>query len=102
MQAELNFDAVIAKLAGVAGAALSLNFIKGSWAERLTMAAGGAVISLYVTAWLSQKTGLPEGLTGFLLGMFGMAITAKAWEAIQATPVAEIWKSGIDYFLRKK
>lgn len=94
-------DLYLTKLAGVAGAFMSLTFVKGSWPERITMAAGGAIVSLYATPLVAVKTGLPEGLSGFLLGLFGMAICAKVWEVIQATPVAELWKSFTDAVTRK-
>ena len=84
-------DAWLAKGAGVAGAALSLRFVAGTWPERLTMAVGGAVVSYYAAPWVSAKIGLPEGLAGFLLGLFGMALISKIWEAIQQTPIAEAW-----------
>jgi len=90
---DLTFDLLAAKLSGVAGALLSLNFIKGTWPERITMGVGGSIISLYATAYVSTKTGLPDGLTGFLVGMFGMALTAKVWEAIQSTPIGDLWRS---------
>ena len=83
----------ITKLAGIAGAGLSLAYMKGPLYERLTNAVGGAVVSLYATEWATAKTGLPEGLTGFLLGLFGMAICAKIWEVIQQTPIAEVWSA---------
>jgi len=91
-----NFDIIAAKLSGVVGALLSLNFIKGTWPERLAMGFGGAVISLYATPYIAMKTGLPDGLSGFLVGMFGMAITAKIWEAIQITPVKDMWQTAIN------
>jgi pilus assembly protein TadC len=94
-------DVYITKLAGFAGACASLTFVKGSWLERISMAVGGAIVSLYSTPWAAGKTGLPEGLSGFLLGLFGMAICAKIWETIQATPIAELWKSALDVLKRK-
>lgn len=90
------FDVWLTKLAGMGGALVSLRFIQGSWPERLTMALGGSLVSLYSTPWAAIKTGLPEGLCGFLLGLFGMAVCAKLWEAIQLTPIAEMWKTAIE------
>jgi len=92
---DVSLDIIIAKFSGVAGALLSLNFIKGTWPERITMGFGGAIISLYATSYVASKTGLPDGFAGFLVGMFGMAITAKLWEAIQVTPIREIWTSTV-------
>lgn len=95
------FDAWLAKLAGVAGAAASLAFLKGSWSERLTMALGGSIVSYYASPWMAGVTGLPAGLCGFLLGLFGMAVCAKVWEAIQATPISEAWTALIDAARRR-
>lgn len=94
-------DAWLAKLAGVAGAAASLAFLKGSWSERITMAVGGSIVSYYAAPWMAATTGLPAGLSGFLLGLFGMACCAKVWEAIQATPISEAWTALIDAARRR-
>ena len=91
-----NLDAWITKLAGVAGAALSLRFIQGTWPERIFMAVGGAALSLYAAPWASTITGMPEGLTGFLTGMLGMAVIARAYEAWQTVPLGEIMKSWLE------
>ena len=96
-----SLDVLATKFAGFAGAFLSLKFIQGSWPERIVMAFGGSVISFYGAPWASLKTGLPEGLCGFLLGLFGMAICAKVWEMIQATPIVELWAALIEAVKRK-
>lgn len=96
-----DLDAYATKAAGFVGAFISLNFIQGTWPERLVMAFGGSVFSFYASPWASVKTGLPEGLCGFLFGLFGMAICAKVWEAIQSTPIAELWTALIDAVKRK-
>jgi hypothetical protein len=88
----VNFDAWAAKLAGVAGAIVSVRFLQGTWPERLFTALAGAVLSYFATPFLSERIGLPEGLTGFLLGLFGMAVMSRAWEWIQTTPVAALWQ----------
>lgn len=92
----VDIDTALAKLAGVAGAFLSLAFLRGvEWRERIFMGIGGCFLSYYGTPIAAARSGLPEGLTGFLLGLFGMAICAKFWEMIQATPIAELWHAGI-------
>lgn len=95
-----SIDVYATKLAGFAGAFISLKFIQGSWPERIVMAVGGSFFSFYASPWASIKTGLPEGLSGFLLGLFGMAICAKMWEGIQAMPIAEFWNAAIERFKR--
>lgn len=96
-----SIDAWLVKLAGVAGAAASLAFLKGSWSERLIMAVSGSIVSYYAAPWMSGITGLPPGLSGFLLGLFGMACCAKVWEAIQATPISEAWTTLIEAAKRR-
>ena len=86
-------------VAGIAGAFVSLRFVQGTLPERLTMAVGGAVLSYYATppaaSWLGMASA--EGLVGFLVGLFGMAIVAKIYEAINAMPAAKMaadaWES---------
>jgi len=91
-----DIDAWGAKLAGLGGAALSMRFIKGTWYERLTMAVGGVIASYFLAEWLSVWTRLPLQVTGFLLGLFGMAIASRIWEAIQNAPLGELWSAAID------
>ena len=45
--------------------------------------------------------GIPEGLSGFLLGLFGMAIASRFWEWIQTTPIAGVWQIVIDWLKKK-
>lgn len=79
-------------VAGLFGAAISLRFVGGTFIERATMAAGGAALSYYAsdwtTAWLGMKGA--EGLVGFLIGLFGMAIIAKIYEVIHALDAPKI------------
>lgn len=91
-----NMDQWLTKLAGVAGAAVSLKFIQGTWPERIIMAFGGALLSLYAAPWASTVTGMPEGLTGFLTGLLGMALLARLYEAVQVLPLADIIKSWLE------
>ncbi len=79
-------------IAGVCGAFVSLRFVQGTLPERFSMAMGGAALSYYATTptahWLGMATA--EGLVGFLIGLFGMAIAAKVYEAIQVLPAAQM------------
>lgn len=86
----LSYDAIAAKLAGIAGAVVSMRFVQGTWPERLTMAISGALFSYYAAPWVGKLTGLPEGLAGFLLGLFGMAVVSKIWEWFQTAPLGQI------------
>lgn len=91
-----DFDAFAAKFAGVLGAAVSMRYLQGSWMARISMAASGSLGAYYAAPYLSEVLGIPEGLMGFLVGMFGMAIVSRAWEAVQAIPIPALWQAVID------
>ncbi|WP_312993411.1 hypothetical protein [Achromobacter animicus] len=91
-----DFDAFAAKFAGVLGAAVSMRYLQGSWPARLSMAISGSLVAYYTAPYLSLMLGIPEGLAGFLTGMFGMAIVSRAWEAVQSAPVGALWQAVID------
>lgn len=95
---DFNIDAAAAatKLAGVAGAVVSMRYLQGSWPARMSMAASGSLISYYGAPHLAQLTSMPEGLTGFLLGLFGMAVVSRAWEWVQLAPILPLWQAVID------
>lgn len=86
-------------LAGVLGAAFSMKFIQGSLTERLFMACGGSALSYWATTPVAEWVGMPraEGLVGFLIGLFGMAIIAKVHEAISGVDgqkmLADAWEA---------
>lgn len=91
-----NFEAVAVKLAGVAGAMVSMKFINGTWPERLSLGLSGAVLAYFASPYISERLGMPEGLTGFLVGFFGMAVASRAWEGVQAFPITAVWQAVID------
>ena len=89
----LDTETLFAKGAGLAGALVSLNFVKGTWPERIVMALSGAILSYFVAPYVSVRGGIDVGLSGFLVGLFGMAICSKLWEIIQSLQAAEIVQS---------
>lgn len=78
--------------AGAVGAAVSLKFIKGTLLERTSMAIGGAALSYYGTTPAATWANVPdvEGLIGFMIGLFGMAIVAKLYEVIMLLDAKQI------------
>lgn len=98
----IDAHALAAKLAGVAGSLASMRFLSGTWPSKLSMAASGSVLAYFGSPFLSEKVGLPEGLAGFLLGMFGMAIASRAWEVIQEFPIGKAWEAAIAFLLGSK
>lgn len=97
---EFSFEAWAGKLAGVAGAFVSMNFLQGTWWEKLMMAISGALSSFYLTPWVSEKTGLPEGGAGFFLGLFAMAFVSRVWEWLRGWDAGELWEILKDWLRR--
>lgn len=95
-----NVETLAVKLSGVAGAIVSMRFLTGTWPERLFTALCGAITSFFITPYLAEKIGLPAGLTGFLVGLFGMAIASRMWEWVQTTPIAAVWNIALDWLRR--
>ena len=85
----IDWNVVVVKAAGIGGALLSMKFLQGSWTERVFLACGGALFSFYAAPSLSRVSGMPEGLSGFLLGLFGMAVVSKGWEVLQSLPLGQ-------------
>ena len=69
---------------GAVGAIVALGWIKGSWPQRVIALIGGSAASYYGTGYMAAALGTDAGLTGFLIGLFGMAIASKVFEALQA------------------
>lgn len=67
---------------GVVGALVALRWMPGTPFQRATAFLGGAAASYYGTDHLVHALELSPGFTGFLLGLFGMAIASKVFEAI--------------------
>lgn len=92
-------------VAGILGAWVSLNFLQGSIWARLSLAAGGSVMSFYAGPWVAHKIGVPEVLAGFMLGLLGMAITSRIMEFIRTVSSADVslWIRGTvgDWFKRR-
>lgn len=82
-----SIDPQIAKhAAGPLGALSAMFFMKGPWLQRLSMLIPGGALSFYAAAPLASYAHMPEGLAGFLLGLFGMAAVGKifdTWENLQ-------------------
>ncbi len=86
-------------IAGLAGSVVSLRFVQGSVSERIIMAIGGCGLSYYASTPAASWIGVSdaEGLVGFLIGLFGMAIMAKIYEIITvadaSTMAKDIWET---------
>lgn len=89
---------------GAVGALVALRWYAryGRWQAAL-MFIGGCALSYFgsatVAGWLSLHGSI--GLTGFLLGMLGMAVIAKVFDFIEQVDVSAIWTIIRDWIARK-
>ena len=67
---------------GIVGALVALRWMPGTPLQRLSSFVGGSAASYYGTDHLAHALELSPCFTGFLLGLFGMAIASKVFEAI--------------------
>ena len=89
MSDPMNFlDMAALKIAGVVGALCSLRYIKGAWHERLTMVVFAIFAAYHGAAPLAEKFGLPEGITGLLIGFLAAAVAERALDTVQNN---EVW-----------
>lgn len=91
-------------LSGVAGSVVSLRFVKGTILEKLLMSIGGSALSYFGTSPAATWIGMAnaEGLVGFLIGLFGMAIASKVYEVIQVIDAPGVAKEFTDWITRKR
>ncbi len=89
---------------GLVGAFVSLKFLKeGTKTEKALMVLGGAVLSYVGTgpAVAYLKVANADGLVGFMVGLFGMAIIAKGYEVISAVDAKSLAQSILDRISKK-
>lgn len=92
----IDLDLLLIKGSGFLGAFFSLRRMGGTPAQKLMLFLGGGTGSYYAAPYVSHLLGLPEGLSGFLIGMFGMSIIEKVLEAIEQTSLTERWGRLLD------
>jgi hypothetical protein len=65
---------------GMLGAISAVVLMRENLIRGIAMVAPAAAMSWYGSDFLATKVGMPVGLAGYLLGMFGMAGAAKLLE----------------------
>lgn len=84
-------------IAGFFGSLVSLKFVPGTFFEKTLMLAGGVALSYFATSPVTDWLAIPktEGLIGFFIGLFGMALVSKVYEVLlllDATAIAaDLW-----------
>ena len=79
---------------GALGALSAALLIKGPWQMRAATVLPGAALSYYAAPYFAGTVGMPEGMSGFLLGLFGMAFVAKVfdtWHSLALGEIASRW-----------
>lgn len=77
-------------LPGVLGSAGALLWLKGSRVRRVAMVALGSAASYYGAPHIAGMFDMGEGLSGFLVGLFGMSVVDsifKTWADLGLTPI---------------
>lgn len=83
---------------GTLGALSAVLLMRENWKRGLLMVAPAIAMAFYGAPWLSAKTDMPEGLAGYLLGLFGMAAAAKVldtWEKFDLGGLLSRWLAKI-------
>lgn len=75
---------------GTVGSIVALGWIRGTWPQRVFALFGGSASSYYGTGHMAALMGTDAGLTGFLIGLFGMAVAAKCFELLQLLDPAKV------------
>lgn len=75
--------------AGPVGAAIALLWSKAGWRRSVGLLLGGSAAAYYGTPWVSGVLGMPQGLTGLILGLVSMSLAAKLLETIERTDFAK-------------
>lgn len=83
---------------GVVGSLGALIWIKGTMPRRVAMVLLGSATSYYATPYLVVTLGMGEGLTGFLIGLFGMSVVDSIFKTWQELGLSEILRE----FIRKR
>jgi hypothetical protein len=96
----MDIDPSIVKQAtpGVVGSLGALFFIRGAWHQRLGAVFVGATLSWYAAPHVARAVGMPEGLAGFLLGLCGMALIAKAFSTWETLDLGTLLRRVIEKF----
>lgn len=75
---------------GIVGSLGALLWIKGTWFRRIAMMALGSAASFYGAPHVSTLFNMDAGLSGFLVGLFGMSVVDslfKTWQELGLTVI---------------
>jgi hypothetical protein len=76
---------------GVLGSLAALLWIKDTWPRRMGYVLAGSAASHYASPYAALLLNTDQGLAGFLIGLFSMAVAAKCFETIESVKAAEMF-----------
>jgi hypothetical protein len=86
-----NVNAELSKIApGILGAFVALLLSQETWQRKVPLFLAGSIAARFGTLDVARITGLDLGFTGFLLGVFGIAILNKIfelWATLELGPI---------------
>ena len=80
---------VVKAVPGVLGAVVALRWISGTPLQRIAAVLGGSGTSYYGGDYVADITGVHPGFAAWMIGLFGMAVAHKMFEAITAMNIGE-------------
>lgn len=86
-----DFHAEVTKAApGFIGALIAAMWSKEAPARSAALVVAGAATAYFVGDWLSRSLGVPGTVAGFFVGLYGIAVVNKGFEALQTFPLGQI------------
>lgn len=80
---------VLKAVPGTLGAIVALRWVAGTPLQRIAAVIGGSGTSYYGGEYVASVTGAHLGFAAWLLGLFGMAVAHKLFEAIASLSLGE-------------
>lgn len=84
---------------GLLGALIAIPWTQGPLLMRASMFLGGASLSYFGSDPFAQIMGMTSGrgFAGFVLGLFGMNVAAKIYDAIAAVAAGDLWAAVVEW-----
>ena len=87
----LNIESITEYLSGVAGSLIALIFLKPPLVQLIGYLAGGILVSYYLSPAIAEWMDAPLSTTGFIVGLFAMAVLAKLFHMIELMDVKDLF-----------
>jgi hypothetical protein len=98
-----DFPPEVSKAApGIIGAAVSAMWTKEHPVRAFLLFLAGSASAIIAGDWLSHSLGIPPSLSGFLVGVYGIAILNKGYEALQEIPLGQLLSGWVQSKLNPK